>query len=118
MNNIKNVSPYKSSSYKDSSFDDEKNLSKIPKFDTINQITIYFTSSSGFKDSISLNKKLTVGNLLKYFLLKIGVSPSIDSIFFLRDGKKLYLDDNRTLEKVFINGDNITFIDTTNIIGA
>ena len=116
--NIKNLSPYESSSDNDSSDDEKNNLSQILKFDTKNQINIYFTSPSGFKDSIHLDKNVTIGNLLKSFLLKIGLSPSTNSIYFLFNGAKLSLDDNRTLEKVFINGDDITFIDNINIIGA
>ena len=71
--------------------------------------SVVFVASSGHKNTIQMNSKRTVEDLLNLYLDKMGLN-SLDiqkkKIFFLYNGRKMDLKDKTKLEKVLINGNS------------
>jgi hypothetical protein len=81
--------------------------------------TITFTAATGHKEFINVSSSNKVGEAIKLYLKKIGVGENINSLFFLYNGERFNIDDQRTIEEAFPgNIINLYVIDSGATIGA
>ena len=86
-----------------------------------NKINITFTTQRGNKMIIVVPRDLPVKELLKMYVLRIGLGPGVlkDAIFFIYNGLKVDINEEKEVGQFFcFNGTNIVVLDTKNIIGA
>ena len=86
-----------------------------------NKINISFITQKGKKMIIVVPKELKVKELLKMYVLRIGLGPGVlkDAIYFIYNGLKVDNYEEREVGDFFgFNGTNIVVLDTKEIIGA
>ena len=86
-----------------------------------NKINISFTGPTGLKSMIIVDTRTSVGELLKKYLKSINRSDLInrnDKFIFLHNSYKLRLDDMLEVGHKFHDGDRITVIKGSDLIGG
>ena len=86
-----------------------------------NKINISFTTQKGYKINIVAPRELPVKELLKQYVLRVGLGPGVlkDTVFFVYNGLKVNNYEERKVDEFFgFSGTNIIVLDTKDIIGA
>ena len=86
-----------------------------------NKINIAFTTQKGYKMIIVVPRDLPVKELLKMYILKVGLGPGVlkDTIIFVYNGLKVNNYEEKEVGSFFgFSGTNIVVLDTKDIIGA
>ena len=86
-----------------------------------NKINIAFTTQKGYKMIIVVPRDLPVKELLKMYILKVGLGPGVlkDAIIFVYNGLKVNNYEEKEVGSFFVfSGTNIVVLDTKDIIGA
>jgi hypothetical protein len=86
-----------------------------------NKINIAFTTQKGYKMIIVVPRDLPVKELLKMYILKVGLGPGVlkDEIIFVYNGLKVNNYEEKEVGSFFgFSGTNIVILDTKDIIGA
>ena len=90
-------------------------------FDNSPKTNIVFNTQKGHTTNIIASYNMKVKDLLLTYVQKLGLGPAVmgDSLFFLFNGNKLKLNEEKTVYDVGLhNGGHIVVLDVKEVIGA